>query len=64
MDAETLNDFYRAPIFILVSIVVALLSIRLKNEKTITGESEKRFRTLVENSLSGLSIIQDNSNGL
>ncbi len=60
MDAETLNDFYRAPIFILVSIVVALLSTRLKKEKTIAGESEKRFRTLVENSLSGLSIIQDN----
>ena len=33
LEAETSNDFYRAPMFLLVSIVVAVLSERLKKEE-------------------------------
>ncbi len=59
LDAETSNDFYRAPMFLLVSIVVAVLSERLKKEEKIARAGEQRFRSLIESSLTGFSIIQD-----
>jgi len=60
LDVETANDFLRAPMFLVISIVVATLSERIKKREKTIRESELRFRNLIENSLTGFSIIQDN----
>lgn len=59
LEVETRNDFFRAPMFLLVSITVALLSERLKKEEKTAREGEQRFRSLIESSLTGFSILQD-----
>lgn len=58
-NVETFNDFLRAPMFIMTSILVALLSERMKMREVALQESEERFRTVVENAMAGFSIIQD-----
>ena len=57
-NVETFNDFLRAPMFVLTSILVALLSERMKMREIALQESEARFRAVVENAMTGFSIIQ------
>ncbi len=59
LDAETSNDLIRAPLFLIISVVVAFLSERIKRREAGLRESEERFRTLVGHALTGFSIIQD-----
>ena len=60
LDTEIFNDFLRAPMFLVVSIVIVLLSEHIKKREVKVREGEERFRTLVENSLTGFSIVQNN----
>ena len=59
LDAETSNDFIRAPFFLIISAVVAFLSERNRRREAGVRESEERFRTLVGHALTGFCIIQD-----
>ena len=59
LETETANDFLRAPLLLLISGVVALLSEGIQKREARIRESEERFRTLVGSSLTGFSIIQD-----
>ena len=45
--------------FIVASILVALLSEKIKMREVALQESEERFRAVVENAMTGFSIIQD-----
>ena len=56
---EAANDFLRAPLFLIISLVVTLLSERIQQREASVRESEERFRTLVGHALTGFSIIQD-----
>jgi PAS domain S-box-containing protein len=58
-NVEIVNDFLRASMFILISIIVAVLGERIKMRESALQESEARFRTVVENAMMGFSIIQN-----